>query len=98
MGLVVCSQDLVDVLETRIDWCSKYITTYFSSGGTLQSLLDKDKRSMEYHKHKSDDVVVGSTTSIFRCCSEVYELESDLRLHQARMREVLSSRQKLTQV
>ncbi|XP_067933761.1 S-adenosylmethionine sensor upstream of mTORC1-like [Watersipora subatra] len=73
---------------TRIDWVSHYLSSYFSPGGTLEKLLEKDRRTAEHHKAKRESV----GTADMRCCGKVFRELEDLQVHKSDVLRQLTDR------
>lgn len=82
-------------VDTRIDWASKYISSYFSSDGLLQKFLNKDLRSLQFHTDEHVDSSA-SKSATWRCCGTIFKQNSDLEAHRSVMRKQLEERAKLS--
>ena len=82
--------------ETRIDWIHRFITSYFSSGGLLYRLLEKDKRTLKYHaepRKEPTEEREGDVDPHLRCCRLMFETEAQVERHREEICQVFKSRQ-----
>lgn len=87
------------LLETRIDWSVKFLSMYFSADGMLLKLLNKDHRSLQFHKGGSNHTGLlsecdskSSSASQWRCCGNVYASESGVQAHRCEVIDLLEER------
>ncbi|KAF6018186.1 C7orf60 [Bugula neritina] len=80
--------------ETRIVWTERFITSYFCANGDLQKLINKDKRSLDFHSSELVESLSDEQSECSRCCGLVFNSSVDLDQHKSDVRLKLSERLK----
>lgn len=84
------------ILETRIKWAEKFITSYYSAEGTLHRLRSKDQRTAEFHTCGAGTDSAPDTKEGWRCCGCVYQSRLELDEHKTKIKEALHYRENMT--